>query len=202
MPPLPQDRFLPSPPSQLCVACSFGGLFIQRAAPPPPTPVPSPLQVSSSKCPLPVEAPSTSGSGYTDRHHPDCWVCWAKAIARGEAAAAPLGREEGAGDGRAGAGAHLGHRGVRPNRPCRCTARVPRRRRSHSRERSHTGHTGDPASQAGTCQGSVGRKMGTREWGGDKGGEGVSVAFCVRLRALGGVSAQWAGEPQKPTPVT
>lgn len=39
--------------------------------------------------------------------------------------------------------------------------------------------------------------MGTREWG-DKGGEGVSVAFCGTESARGGVSAQcWVGGPQE-----
>lgn len=78
----------------------FGTLYSTGSPPPPPTPVPSHCWVSSSKCPLPVEKPpAPAGSGYTDHYHPDCWVCWAKAIGGGEAAATPLGREEVAGDG-------------------------------------------------------------------------------------------------------
>ena len=158
---LPSLSFRAPPPGQisevptLSALCGMFllGLFIQRAAPHAPPPQGWVLAVQRGAA---VSAPSPWGSP----QHP--WEAEKHIITvqatgcagrrpqgEGRQPPPPGGRRR-LGAGRAGAAAHLGRRGVRPSRPCRCTARAPRRGRSYSRERSRTGHTGDPASQAGT----------------------------------------------------
>lgn len=92
-----------------------------------------------------------------------------------------------------GARANLCRRGCLPSRRCTRTARAPRRVRSHSRGRSHTGHTGGPASRAGTCRGREGHlRVG-------RGEEGPQAAFFGTRAPLprGLHSARPGGVPKR-----